>query len=827
MHRLLILFLLFSSAVTAQQTELKTWQFSSEKNPEIQQVNLPHTWNSKDAFDDEPGYWRGKAVYEKIISIKDTSRAYYLRFAGANQDAKIYVNHQEVGMHKGGYTAFEIPVSSAVKPGENKIRVELSNAHDESIPPLDADFTFYGGLYRKVWLVAENKIHFKKKYGTDAVKIQPVVDEKMNAEVRLSGEIENTRKEELQLKISLFNPEGREFYSEEIESITNFSFNFPVSQPELWSPDHPKLYELKIAIFNHASKTMDTYSHKIGFRKFETSVKGFKLNGEELKLIGVNRHQDWAGYGNAVPVEKQLQDMVNIKKMGANFLRLAHYPQDQEIYKAADSLGLILWSEIPVINKVPVAEDYAAYEKNALQMQREHIAQNYNHPSFIFIGYMNEIFIRMVFDNAEADEKNAIIEHTLKLARKLENLTRELAPKHLTVMAIHGNQIYNETKITSLPMVLGWNLYYGWYDGKIEDLGPFLDKEHEKYPERPIIISEYGVGADARLHSISPEKFDFTEEYQLLYHQGYLEQVLARDFVIGMTAWNFADFGSEFRGDAMPHINQKGLVNYDRSPKNIYYWYEAMLRPEEQFSRIYRNEPLHISTSVEKILKIISNQEVIIKLNGEKIAQKVPEEGIVKIGLQLSEGENKIEVLNTEGELEDSLKLEWQKPNFSASDWLGINFGSNSYFIDEENSQWLPASALKTVHVSEKAKRVKSSTNIRNTKDDPLFQTGIGEVQNLTIEVPEGTYEVALFFANLGKDKRLAYELNKKDNDQKTSTGNLVLKVNGRELEIENPDDFHFIKKTVQVKAVKAIEIKAKAGTAFFINAISLEKQKN
>ncbi|MDT0678013.1 glycoside hydrolase family 2 protein [Autumnicola musiva] len=816
--------LFFSLTLFAQKTELKTWQFSSEKNPEVKQVNLPHTWNAEDAFDDEPGYWRGNGTYSKTIQIKDSSKVYYLHFNGANQEAKVFVNNKLAGEHQGGYTAFQVPVSSALKPGENKIRVELSNAHDETIPPLDADFTFYGGIYRKVWLVEENKVHFKKEAGTDAVKINPVMDENFNAKVQLSGGIENPEGEKLILKISLQNPEGKEVYSREENVAETLSTNFAVEHPALWSPAVPDLYNIRIAILNDASEQLDVYEHKIGFRKFKASAEGFQLNGEELKLIGVNRHQDWKGLGNAVPVEKQLQDMVNIKKMGANFLRLAHYPQDQEIYRAADSLGLILWSEIPVVNKVPVAEDYEAYEKNVLQMQREHIAQHYNNSSFIFIGYMNEIFIRMVFDNAEGEGKKAIIDHTLKLARKLENLTRELAPKHITVMAIHGNQIYNETGITSLPMVLGWNLYYGWYEGGIQDLGGFLDSEHKKFPKRPIIISEYGVGADARLHSNNPEKFDFTEEYQLLYHQGYLEQVLERDFVIGMTAWNFADFGSEFRGDAMPHINQKGLVNFDRSPKNIYYWYKAMLRPDEKFSRIYRDVPVHIDFSAEKELKIISNQQVIIKLNGIKTAEKKPEGGIVEVKLKLQEGSNSIEVLNRKNELEDQLDLVWQKPDFSAHDWLGINFGTNSYFMDNQCRQWIPASALEQLKISEGAKSIKSSTNIRNTEDDPLFQKGLSEVKNVEIEVPEGKYNVQLLFTNFGKDKALAYELNKKNADEETSEGGLKILLNGEMLEVKPMKEFHFNKKSLQINTESKIKIEATEETVFSISGISLKK---
>lgn len=221
-----------------------------------------------------------------------------------------------------------------------------------------------------------------------------------------------------------------------------------------------------------------------------------------------------------------------MKVMGSNFLRLAHYPQDKTIYKAADSIGLILWSEIPVVNKVPVGKDYDSYKINSLQMQKEHIAQNYNHPSLVFIGYMNEIFLRMVFDKHSEEEKKQIIHNSLELAKELESLTRKLAPYHTTVMALHGNQIYNDTGIADISMVIGWNLYYGWYEGKTEDLGGFLDSEFKKFPNRPLIISEYGVGADMRLHNSNPKKFDFSEEYQFNYHPGYYQQIMKRPFVV-------------------------------------------------------------------------------------------------------------------------------------------------------------------------------------------------------------------------------------------------------------------------------------------------------
>lgn len=825
MKKIPFIFLLLPLLSFAQQkTELKTWQFYSEKDSVPQEVNIPHTWNATDAFDDEPGYWRGKGIYTTSITVTDTSKVHYLKFNGANQVAKLYVNGKYVGEHFGGYTAFQFRIDPYLKLGENKVKLELDNSNDETVPPLDADFTFYGGMYRKAFLIAENKEHFAKENGADAVKIS-TLPVKSSGVVKFSAVIENPQKKELFLQVNFEDEKGNEIYSkQERVGDRNFNSAFKFDRPQLWSPGTPYLYDLQLKLTDKNGSVLDSYTHKIGFRTLDASVDGFRLNGQKLKLIGVNRHQDWEGLGNAVPVEKQLQDMVKIKEMGANFVRLAHYPQAEEIYKAADSLGLILWSEIPVVNKVPATQAYFGFEEHALQMQREQIAQHGNHTSLVFLGYMNEIFLRMVFDKNEGKERQAIIDRTLELAKKLEDLTRKLAPDRITVMAVHGSQVYNETGIADIPMVLGWNLYFGWYGGELNDLGTFLDKEHREHPTRPLIISEYGVGADDRLHSQQPEIFDFTEEYQLKYHQAYLRQLLARDYVIGMTAWNFADFGSEFRGDTRPHINEKGLLNYDRTPKNIYYWYKAMLKHDEKFSRFYREAPVYISNSPQKELKIISNQPVYVELNGTRITKGRPEEGIIDFSVNLQPGENELKVFNAQEELQDTMLLEWQKPDFSVSKFLALNFGTNAFFTAEDGRVWIPAEASGIVKTEGQTEKIKSSTNIRETEEEPIYQTALSKIRSLKLEVPAGNYKVSLFFSNLGKDKALVYELKDEEASAEPEAGNFSLRVNGKSVEIGKIEEFHKVEKELELKTSGEIRIEAPAGKAFATNGILLEK---
>ncbi|MEZ4841357.1 MAG: glycoside hydrolase family 2 TIM barrel-domain containing protein [Flavobacteriaceae bacterium] len=822
MHRLIpLLFLITTLTLSAQEKELKTWTFYSEKDTVKQIVTIPHTWNANDAFDDEPGYWRGKGFYTKEIFIEDVSKKYFLHFNGANQVTKVWVNGRFAGEHIGGYTAFDIDITAFLVKGKNALKVGVDNSHNETIPPLDADFTFYGGIYRQVFLVEENSIHFDKKYGTDAIKIDAELDENFNGQLKVSGAIFNDESQKCVVKISI--PELNKSIS--IKKITNDFLNeIIVDSPKLWSPNNPQLYEVNIEIFRK-NKLIDSYKHKIGFRKIEAATNGFKLNGKPVKLVGVNRHQDLEGYGNAVPVKKQIQDLVMIKEMGANFLRLAHYPQDKEIYKAADSLGLILWSEIPVVNKVPFTADYEDYKINSLRMQQEHIAQNYNHPSLVFVGYMNEIFLRMVFDKPEEQTKQKIIKNTLELAKELENLTRKEAPNHISVMALHGNQMYNETGIADVPMVIGWNLYYGWYGGRINELGGFLDDEFTKYPQRPLIISEYGVGADVRIHNDNPKRFDFSEEYQFEYHPGYYKQVDERDFVIGMAAWNFADFGSEFRGDAMPHINQKGLVNFDRTPKNIFHWYKAALKPNKKMGQFFKGLQKYIADDNEKEVKIITNQKVILKDNYGYRTELKPFNNLVSYYANLIEGKNVFELYDETGKILDSLQIHYYKPDLRKIDELAVNFGTESYFKDSYDRIWVPLKEVSIINIKGEVKNSNTSTNIKETVDDPLYQSSVSDIEEIYIDVPKGSYEITIKLSKHGKNSALVYELSKEQNSIESGETINTLLINENPINIPHLEPFSKTDLKLTIDVDLGILIRSPKGK-FSVSGILLKKKK-
>lgn len=768
----MFLFVTFSFKVYAQSKNINSgWQFSEDKTT-WHTINIPHTWNKIDAFDDENGYRRGFGYYKKQIFIAsdEKNKIHYLKFNAVNQEATIYINGIKVGNHKGGYTAFNYDISDFINYDKyNLIEVTVDNSHNINIPPLDADFTFYGGIYRDVELISLPKQHFSlDDFASDGFYVNCNNVSKESATVEVTAILKNraSNVEKTYLRLSLSDAEGQiilinsKYIKLNAESSNTINIKLPkVKNPQLWSPNRPYLYQLNLVLQNESGKILDKKVSNVGFRWATLDPKkGFFLNGEPIKLIGVNRHQDYEGFGNAVPVNLQKKDIEIIKTMGANIIRFAHYPQTRELYDLCDKLGILVWTEIPIVNKVT---DSDAFFEVSLNMQNENVKQYYNYPSVIMFGYMNEIFLRLAFDEkSTVEEKEAIKKSSLKLATQLENLTRKLAPNHITVMACHLNELYNETGIADLPMLLGWNLYFGWYDKDISDLGLFLDDQHKRYPNRSMLLSEYGPGADARIFTKIPKKFDFSIDYQAKLHQSYYKQITERPFMTGMTAWNFADFGSEFREDATPHINQKGIVQYDRTPKDIYYWYKSILNTKEPFVYAAVNYLSNVTLFGDEMypIQVFSNQKQIsIYLNGTKIKEASIENGVTSVYMPFVNGTNTIKVVSgTISEEKTIVVNRVDALDFKNFSRLGINIGSHFYFIDPEHQiTFVPDQPYRKGWYGyldgqsfgmTKDKNQGIPYNIKNSTSEPLFQTMLEDCSKYKVDVPKGKYKVQLFF---------------------------------------------------------------------------------
>ncbi|RPD93375.1 glycoside hydrolase family 2 [Aureibaculum marinum] len=773
---LLIIFLsvAFSHAQIRKKTTLNShWKFHKgvlnpdfSKNIEGEIVNLPHTWNNKDVLNDhKPGHYRGEGWYSKIISLFPdlNEKSYFLQFEGVGQVAEVFVNGHKAGSHVGGYTGFTLNITPFLKADNNILHIKVDNAHNPDIPPLSADFTFFGGIYRDVFLIETSKTHFNlSDNGSTGLFISTPNVKGNSSEIQLKGSFISESKNKLEIQLKVLDAQRKTVLStiKRLKSNTGlntFEIKSKLTEVNLWSPDNPYLYTAEISIIKDGN-ILDEENIRFGFRSFYFHPEnGFFLNGSHLKLIGANRHQDYYGDGVALSDDVHRHDLKILKDMGANFIRLAHYPQDPAVLEAADELGLLVWQETPLVNEVTLSE---AHDNNAETILIEMIRQYYNHPSIILWGYMNEIYWAHRF--LDENVVDAHTEATVKLAKRLENVVRNEDPTRYTVMALHHYPLYETSGLGDIPQVVGWNLYHGWYYDNFEDLGKFLDEEHKKHPERIHILSEFGSGSDQRLHSLKPERFDFTMEGQKAMIESYLTQIMERNYLAGATYWNLVDFNSEKRVDTKPHWNQKGLLSSKRVPKDPYYLFQATLL-KEPFIKIAETNWQHRvgvsdTTPFLSPVDIYTNQKTVqLEANGKLLEEKIVKNNKVTFNVPLSIGENQL--LAISNNISDYITINFRnipvllKEQYNID--ISINAGSNHSFFDEkganvwvEDQPYRPESwgyiGGEQLYVGKKIGTKEKILTIDSFI--PLYQTIREGIEAYRFDVEDGWYEVELLF---------------------------------------------------------------------------------
>lgn len=738
---------------------------------DLDTVDLPHSWNVIDPFDEEKGYYRGAAWYYKTLdqTLLDSKKKTYIFLEGANQTAEVYANGRLLTTHKGGYTAFCVELTNYLNYDEDVLAIKLNNAYDEAVVPLKGDFNFYGGIYRDVYLVSVDSVHFDlSDHASSGVYIEtPIVsDQKATIKVRSAVSAHQVALKGLMVR-TLVRDNQDNLVAEStswLDSVDGHEViqSLEVSGPDLWSPDSPTLYTVTSQLI-YLGKIKDELVQHIGLRWFEFDPDhGFQLNGKPLKLVGVNRHQDFAGMANALPDDFHVRDIEMIKSLGANFLRTAHYPQDPAVLEACDRLGLLVSMEIPLDHEITHSQDF--YD-NTLLMQREMIRQNYNHPSIIIWAYMNEMFLgkQLVRDSIN-------IEHVVRFARRLEKLTRVEDPGRYTMIPNHGDfDVYHQSGLTQIPMIVGWNLYYGWYEEGFEGFGKFIDYAHQQLPDKPLIITEYGAGADPRIRSMTPKRFDFSVEWETQFHLSHLQQIAERKFVAGAAVWNMFDFGSESRNDAVPNINSKGLCTFDRKPKDAYYLYKAWLSPDPilEFGQAdwavrSGDQEEGEDRSIQPVLVYSNADSVQLVFNAEPGQWREVENGMTSWHLPFTDGTNELTV---QGKFGDETLEKTQSVDFRLIDNrldekfedVNINFGTNFYFkASGEQLIWIPEKPYGSTWgfiggraYSPRNRGIGSDNNISNTDQDPVFQTQRTGLSALKFDLTKGNYRIIMMFSEL------------------------------------------------------------------------------
>lgn len=802
-------------------------------------VNIPHTWNDKDADDETPGFYRGPVWYRKQLFIDKSQegRQAVIYFEGANQEVRFYLNGQFVGEHKGGYTRFCFDITPHLCYGqENLFAIYVNNVYNPNIPPLSADFTFFGGIYRDVYLQFMNPVHIATNdYASSGVYIRTPEVNNSAASVEITTLLTNDMPQATEIRVEniICDADGKEVKKTQAEvklaageTKTDISKKIKIDSPRLWDIDDPYRYMVYTRILDKRKGTLlDEVVNPLGLRWFKfDSEKGFFLNGKGRKLIGTARHQDYFQKGNALRDELHVQDVLLLKEMGGNFLRVSHYPQDPVIMEMCDKLGIVTSVEIPVVNAVTETEEFL---HNSVEMAKEMVRQDFNRPSVMIWGYMNEIFLRRPY--TEGKQLEDYYRFTEKVARALEATIREEDPSRYTMMAYHNMpQYYEDAHLTEIPMIQGWNLYQGWYEPDINEFQRLLDRAHKAYKGKVLMVTEYGPGVDPRVHSYQPERFDFSQEYGLVYHKHYLNEMMKRPFIAGSSLWNLNDFYSESRVDAVPHVNNKGVVGLNREKKDVYWFYKTALshRPILVIgNREWKSRGGVVNTAQKECIQsvpVFSNaEEVELFVNNKSLGKKKIEDNYALFDVPFVGGENLLEAVAVAGDnkLRDMLRIQFQLVGSQLKDEavpfteLNVMLGSPRYFEDRAaNVAWIPEQEYKpgswgfiggTSYRRQTGfgTMLGSDIDIHGTDMNPIFQTQRVGIKSFKADVPNGEYSVYLHWAELESDKeREALVYNLGADSEQTFAGNrsFGISINGTTVS----DDFNVARDYGYARAV-------------------------
>ncbi len=599
-----------------------------------QSITLPHTWNNLDGEDGGDNYYRGPGWYRrhlKLDSREIAGKSVFLKFDAASNNAEVFVNGKLVGSHRGMFAAFCFEITPMLNPsGDNVIAVRVTNGRDDTIPPLSADFTFFGGLYRGVHLLVLDPLSITPLDDASSgvyVKQEKVsadgADVEVTAKLRNGGADAKTAEVKCEILDAGGNTVGQAGTSAAVAAGGGATAVEPIhlDHPHLWNGrKDPYLYQVRVAVGDGQTVT-DQATVPLGLRFFRVDPQqGFFLNGVSYPLHGVNRHQDRLDMGWAIGPAQQQEDFNLIMEMGCTGIRLSHYQHAQEFYDLCDRGGLVVWAEACLVNSVAYSR---AFDDTVLEQLRELIKQNYNHPSICFWSLYNELGNGYRGSRQQVDTQNA---HQISLVNRLNELAHELDPDRLTTAAT--SQSEPKAAINLIPDIIGFNRYDGWYSKTIADWPAELDAIHRALPDHSIAISEYGAGAsvfqhDLDLHQPRPGGPWHPEEWQCLVHEAAWDAMRQRPWLWGTFLWNMFDFAADPRNEG-DHAgrNDKGMVTYDRkTKKDVFYFYKANWS-DDPF--VYITDRRFTPRPAEDLpIKIYSNCDTVeLRLNGQTLGAR-------------------------------------------------------------------------------------------------------------------------------------------------------------------------------------------------------------
>jgi len=657
-------------------------------NPECvplwEDVTLPHCFNATDGVDPDVNYYQGPGWYKTQLEIKNPFQngRTLLHFEGAGQKTEVYIYTTKVGSHVGGYDEWTVDITDAVNAfiqdktisGTYKGKVPLSircdNSRDnEMIPSSLSDFNVYGGIYRYL-----NRIYVPALY-LERLNINSSVDSK-GTKGKFDIVLKTINKTALtgaNLKIEVLDSYGKvivnanqEIRNDEAERIV---YSSTLNKPVLWSPSQPNLYTCRVTLNTEAG--IQTITEHFGFRNYEFTDHGpFMLNGKRLLIRGTHKHEDHAGVGAAMTDTQIREEMIMIKEMGVNFIRLGHYQQSRITLNLCDSLGIMAWEEIPWCRGGVGGN---RYKNQAYDMMTNMISQHRNHPAIILWGLGNENDWPGDFPTFD---KKVVRDFMITL----NDLAHKLDPSRKTT-------IRRCDFCKDIPDVYSPSIWAGWYKGVFTDYKEMSEKEMKTVNH--FFHAEWGGDSHAGRHSEMADKDlqdkkevsvtdniatdslryvqaaraskdgDWSESYICNLFEWHLKEQENMPLLTGSAFWTFKDFSTPGRPDnPVPYVNQKGVVERDDTKKESYYVFQSWWA-EKPMAHIYGHSwPVRWGNDgEEKMVKVYSNcNNAELFVNGKSLgikkrnSQDFPAAGL-RWNVVYSKGKNSLKVIAHKGKV--------------------------------------------------------------------------------------------------------------------------------------------------------------------------------
>jgi len=527
------------------QTRSDLVEYSFDAAPSL---NVPGDWNTQK---ESLMFYEGAVWYRKTFDYqrKQNSRV-FVYFGAANYLAEVYLNGEKIGRHEGGFTPFDFEVTNQIREKDNYLIVKVDNKRRrEGVPELMTDWWNYGGLTRDVMLIEEPETFVQDYF----------IQLRKGAPHQLAGWVKVNGKRLLET-VTIQIPEARisKTFTTDDNGYAEIGFEAALT---LWSPENPKLYDVLI------QTEMDTIRDQIGLRTIETRGPDILLNGKPVFLRGICIHEEAPFRGRAFSREDARTLLGWAKELGCNFVRLAHYPHNENMIREADRLGLMVWSEVPVYWGIQW-ENQATLD-NALNQLREEITRDQNRAAIVLWSVANE--------TPQGDQR-------VKFLRRLIDEARRMDPTRLLTAAMLHHADGETTRVIDDPLgqyldVLGCNEYIGWYDGLPEKADRM---QWTTTYQKPVIMSEFGAEALSGNHG--DELTRWTEEFQESFYRHQLGMLKRISFLRGTCPWLLMDFRSPRRllPGVQDYYNRKGLISNRGEKKKAFYLMQDFYREKRE-----------------------------------------------------------------------------------------------------------------------------------------------------------------------------------------------------------------------------------------------------